>query len=148
MNQRKKHSDIAENPVIINAKPYDELKFTDDFLFCRILQNDAGLCRELVSLILGKTVRQPLHAEPQKAIEITADGRGVRFDVYLEDDEDTVYDIEMQVILHRYTFRNICEEKPELYLDDGACKVILCAEGTEDDVSDELAAFLRYLAKQ
>ena len=54
----------------------------------------------------------------------------------------------MQVILHRYTFRNICEEEPELQLDDGACRVILCAEGTADDVSDELAAFLRYLAKQ
>ncbi|MFR3808785.1 MAG: Rpn family recombination-promoting nuclease/putative transposase [Lachnospiraceae bacterium] len=30
-------------------------------------------------------------------MSITADAKGVRFDVYVEDEEDTVYDIEMQI---------------------------------------------------
>ena len=32
----------------------------------------------------------------QEAIELTADGRGVRLDVYAEDDENEVFDVEMQ----------------------------------------------------
>lgn len=35
------------------------------------------------------------YVEDQKSVDMTYDGKGVRFDVYVEDD-DTVYDIEMQ----------------------------------------------------
>ena len=33
-------------------------------------------------------------------IEITADGRGIRLDVYLDDEHGTVYDLEMQTTKH------------------------------------------------
>lgn len=36
------------------------------------------------------------YPDTQKAIEITADGKGIRMDVYVEGDEGTIYDIEMQ----------------------------------------------------
>ena len=77
-------------------KRYEELNFTDDFMFCKILQNDPDLCRELTELILSRKIGRIVSIDRQKAIEITADGKGVRFDVYMEDDESTVYDIEMQ----------------------------------------------------
>ena len=32
----------------------------------------------------------------QEVIDITSDGKGIRLDVYLEDNENTVYDIEIQ----------------------------------------------------
>ena len=78
------------------SKHYDELEFTDDFMFCKILQNDKALCKELTELILSKKIGRILELNSQKPIEITSDGKGVRFDVYMEDDESTVYDIEMQ----------------------------------------------------
>ena len=78
------------------GKRYEELTFSDDFMFCKILQNDPELCRELLELILGRKVTEVLHVEQQKPIEITADAKGVRFDVYLDDDRDNVYLIEMQ----------------------------------------------------
>lgn len=34
-------------------KSYDELTFTDDFLFCKILQENPEMCRELPELELG-----------------------------------------------------------------------------------------------
>ena len=77
-------------------KQYDELDFTDDFMFCKILQSDKNLCKELTELILSRKIGEILQVDSQKPIEITADGKGVRFDVYMEDDESTVYDIEMQ----------------------------------------------------
>ena len=34
-------------------KQYEELDFTDDFMFCKILQSDKNLCKELTELILS-----------------------------------------------------------------------------------------------
>ncbi len=78
------------------AKAYDELTFTDDFLFCKILSTDLELCRDILKLILNIPIREVRLSEAQRIVEITADARGVRFDVYVEDENDTVFDIEMQ----------------------------------------------------
>ncbi|MBQ0040756.1 MAG: Rpn family recombination-promoting nuclease/putative transposase [Clostridiales bacterium] len=77
-------------------KKYEELTFTDDFMFCRIMQYNEDICRDLVELIIGKKIGEIISNDRQRPIEITPDGRGVRMDVYLEDDKDTVYNIEMQ----------------------------------------------------
>ena len=55
------------------------------------------LCRELLELILNLPVKEVRLAQGQKAVDLTYDGRGVRFDVYVEDADNTVFDIEMQV---------------------------------------------------
>lgn len=67
------------------AKMYEELKFTDDFMFCKILEDDTQLCAELLELILERKVGEVVKVNRQKPIEITANGKGVRFDVYAED---------------------------------------------------------------
>lgn len=77
-------------------KDYEELTFADDFMFCKILQENEDLCKELTELVLDRKIGEIVKTDKQKAIQITADGHGVRFDVYFEDDEKTVYDIEMQ----------------------------------------------------
>ena len=38
------------------AKRYEELTFADDFMFCKVLQNNPQVCRELTELILGKRI--------------------------------------------------------------------------------------------
>lgn len=63
-------------------KDYEELRFTDDFMFCKILQENEDLCKELTELVIGRKIGSIVKTEKQKAIEITADGHGVRFDVY------------------------------------------------------------------
>ena len=78
-------------------KAYDELCFTDDFLFWKILTSDTELCREMLELLLDLKIREVRLAQGQKAVDLTYDGRGVRFDVYVEDADNSVYDIEMQV---------------------------------------------------
>jgi len=75
---------------------YDQLKFTDDFMFCKILENNPDLCKELLEVILGVKIRKIERISKQKEIKVKADGKGVRFDVYLEDADNTVFDIEMQ----------------------------------------------------
>jgi hypothetical protein len=64
-----------------HVKSYEELEFTDDFLFCKIMENNVDLCKELTELILNRKIGKIIPKGPQKAIEITSDGKGVRFDV-------------------------------------------------------------------
>ena len=77
-------------------KTYEELTFVDDFVFCKVLTNHPDLCRELLELAIGCKVGAFVRLDKQEPIEITSDGRGIRFDVYAEDDNQTVYDCEMQ----------------------------------------------------
>lgn len=65
-------------------------------MFCMILTTRLDLCKELLELILDIKIRKVEIAEQQKNVDITYDGKGVRFDVYVDDAENTVYDIEMQ----------------------------------------------------
>lgn len=88
-------------------KSYNELSFIDDFMFCKILSTNPDLTKELLEIILEIKILEIRFPEPQKTIEITADGRGIRLDVYVEGDSllpesdscKTVYDIEMQTRL-------------------------------------------------
>ena len=78
------------------TKSYEELSFTDDFMFCKIMTANPDLCQELLELILQLKIRRIEFPEAQKEIRHTFDSKGIRMDVYVEDDENTVYDIEMQ----------------------------------------------------
>ena len=83
-----------------NLKNYEDLTFTDDFMFCKIMANNPELCKELLELILDCKIRKIELSEEQKQINMTYDGRGVRLDVYVEDDAHTVYDVDMQILRH------------------------------------------------
>ena len=74
---------------------YEQLKFTDSFMFCNILRNDPELCKELVEAILDVKIREIIRTNDEESIKPSSDGHGVRLDVYLEGD-DAIYDIEMQ----------------------------------------------------
>ena len=78
------------------AKKYEELTFNDDFMFCKVLEENPALCREILEMVLDHKVGELTCVNSQKPVEITADGRGVRFDVFAEDSDKTVYDVEMQ----------------------------------------------------
>ncbi len=78
------------------AKKYEELTFTDDFMFGKIMYNNPDLCKELLELILDKKLKKIRFPEVQKTVAITGDAKGVRLDVFTQDEEDKVYDVEMQ----------------------------------------------------
>ena len=80
----------------MKRKSYDELDFTDDFLFCHIMMENEGLCIELAEMITGRRIRGIINNNDQKSVSMTHDGKGVRFDVYFEDEDNVIYDIEMQ----------------------------------------------------
>ena len=76
---------------------WEELSISNDFLFGKIMQ-DQELCRELIQMILPDLKIDHIeYPELQKSITPDMDAHGVRLDVYVKDDRETVYDIEMQM---------------------------------------------------
>ena len=77
-------------------KKYQELTFTDDFMFGKVLVNNPEICRRLLEVLLEIKIKKVSFPERQKTIEILSDGKGIRLDVYVDDENGTIYNIEMQ----------------------------------------------------
>ena len=77
-------------------KRYQDLRFTDDFMFCKVMSANPNLCRKILTLILGRKVKKVVMHGTQQTIDLTAAAKGIRMDVYMDDVEGTVYDLEMQ----------------------------------------------------
>ena len=85
-----------ENTEIIQIN-WEDLGISNDFLFGKVMQNPE-LCKELLQRILPDLKIDHIeYPELQKSINVDGDARGVRLDVYVRDNEEVVYDIEMQI---------------------------------------------------
>ena len=76
-------------------KPFEELTITDNYMFQAVMQ-DKNRVKPLLEMILGKKIRDIKIVQTEKTIETGYSSRGIRMDVYIEDNENTVYDVEMQ----------------------------------------------------
>ena len=75
-------------------KTYQELEFKDAFMFAAVM-SDAESCRGVLERILGIPIRKVMvHAE--HVLFVNPETRGVRLDVYADDEHGTVYNVEMQ----------------------------------------------------
>ena len=77
-------------------KTWEELDITDDYLF-KLIMNHKHICKRMIEKILRIKIRDLRYIEEEKTLKYQYDSKGVRLDVYVEDDQNTVYDIEMQV---------------------------------------------------
>ena len=76
-------------------KTIQTLNLSDDFLFAKVMA-DSEICRRVLEKILQVPIRRISAPTAQRTIDILFEGKGVRLDVYVNDDEGTVYNIEMQ----------------------------------------------------
>ena len=84
-----------------DKKPFEQLTITDNYMFQAVMQ-DKKRVKPLLEMILGKKIREIKIVETEKTLEAGYSSRGIRMDVYIEDDEDTVYDVEMQASRKRH----------------------------------------------
>ena len=76
-------------------KTIQQLNLEDDFLFSKVM-SDKEVCRKVLEKILGVSIREVSIPATQKTINMLYDGKGIRLDVYINDDEGTVYNVEME----------------------------------------------------
>lgn len=68
---------------------------TDDYMFCHVFE-DKEKCKELLQRVLGIRITDISILTYQKVVENGKGVHGIRLDVYVVDDNNNVYDIEMQ----------------------------------------------------
>lgn len=81
----------------MKIKQYEELEFTDDFMFSYAMCNNEELCRELLENILNIPIERIDFLSSQETIDSYPEAKGVRLDVYLKSSE-RVFNIEMQTV--------------------------------------------------
>ncbi len=78
---------------------YAKLDFTSNFLFCKIMVKRPDLATKVIRIITGIPIKDVKVSLSEYPIEVTKGARGIRLDVYAIDENDKIYDIEMQTRL-------------------------------------------------
>lgn len=81
-------------------KAFEELQIKDDFMFSVIMRKPK-FCKPFLERILGIKISRIKYPKSQETIDISADAKSVRLDIYVEDGKETVYNIEMQTTENR-----------------------------------------------
>ena len=77
-------------------KKFEDLTFTDDFMFCKTMQNPR-LCKRLIEMILSDTIGKIAYISIQHNINTYEQAKSVRFDILVQTENGKFYDVEMQV---------------------------------------------------
>lgn len=174
-------------------KSLQELTFKDNFMFGAVMLNPE-ICKGVLERSLGIEIER-VDISKERSIVYNPEYKGIRLDAYAKDENNTRYDVEMQVLRksaiqkraryyhgqidmeillsglpyeelpdtyvificdfdpfdkkkYRYTCKTICEEVPELQMDDGAHTVFLSTKGeNKEEVPKELVDFLEFVGK-
>lgn len=73
----------------------EEVNLSDDFLFAKTME-DKEVCKSVLEEILQIKIRDVGKPTTQKTFKVDEIAKGIRLDVYVEDEENTVFNIEMQ----------------------------------------------------
>ena len=83
----------------------ERVRFTDDFFFGRLMQNE-DLCRRLAEVLVGVKIKSVKLHQTQRQLKREHHTYGIRLDAYLED-EDRIVVIEMQTASQKWLFKRI-----------------------------------------
>ncbi|MGL5676684.1 MAG: Rpn family recombination-promoting nuclease/putative transposase [Cellulosilyticaceae bacterium] len=76
-------------------KTIDQLNLDDDFLFAKVM-SDKEICKKVLEKILNIKIKAITMPDQQKVIDILLDSKAVRLDIYVSDENNTIYNVEMQ----------------------------------------------------
>ena len=78
-----------------NQRRFQDLTIRDNFMFNAVMVKDDN-CKKFLEMLLGISIKK-IVVSKEKEIDYNPDYKGVRLDVYANDENNTRYDIEMQV---------------------------------------------------
>ena len=77
-------------------KAWEDLTIQDDFMFKAVMKSKE-LCMSVLEAILDEPIHDIKYLGEELSLKAGYESKGVRLDVYVEDEAHTVYDVEMQV---------------------------------------------------
>ena len=82
-------------PKQYTITPLSELSLRSDFMFGQVMRSEE-ICRLFLEALLGIEIQQIKFLDRQKDFTDSYEYHGIRLDVYLKDDKDTVFNVEIQ----------------------------------------------------
>ena len=67
------------------------------YAFASVFTEDMELTRKFISALIGKEISKVQLAEKERVFEGSLDGKSIRYDVYLKDEEGGSFDLELQI---------------------------------------------------
>ena len=78
----------------MTRKPFEELTFADDFMFCKIMEHES-LCRPFLEMLFSAQIDKIAYLSTQDNVATNSGAKTVRLDVLVKDEDGTSYNIEM-----------------------------------------------------
>ncbi len=91
-NEKEARNELTSG---FQMKPYEELTIVDNFMFTKVMSNPE-ICKTFLEIVLDVKIKEISYPEDEKTITIASESKSVRLDVYVDDDQGTVYNVEMQ----------------------------------------------------
>ena len=82
-------------------KKYEDLRYTDGFIFNKVMSTNPDIAKQVIELILDIEIRKITVIEHEKTMDIDPGAKYSRFDVYIETNAGKVIDLEMQTTLKK-----------------------------------------------
>ena len=99
MTKKEKTSITTVNTVNESqpkGKKYEELTFSDQFMFGKVML-DSERCRRVLEMLLQRPIGELHDVVNEKHMKETVDGKAIRLDIFTrETDSGTLFDAEMQ----------------------------------------------------
>ena len=81
---------------------WEEASLSNNFIFCRVMSENLDLCKEFLEMLLNIKIESIRLAQPEATLNVEFYSKGIRLDVFVKDEHDRMFDIEMQVIGNDY----------------------------------------------
>jgi len=78
------------------AQKWERLTLADNFIFCKVLEDNPEVCRHLIEILLNIKIDRIEKPAAEKSLKTDFISRGIRFDVYAKDGNGRSFDIEIQ----------------------------------------------------
>lgn len=79
----------------MHIKPFEELTIQDNFMFQKVMRNKR-ICKATIERLLDIQIKDITYLEEEKSLHMNPDSKGIRLDVYVNDEDGTVFNVEMQ----------------------------------------------------
>lgn len=99
-NHREKNMKIYVDKEL--EKQWEEASLSNNFIFCKVMSENLDLCKEFLEMLLNIKIESISLAQPETTLNVDFFAKGIRLDVFVKDDTDRIFDIEMQVIGNDY----------------------------------------------
>lgn len=84
----------------IALKAWQQATLADDYVFNKVMQDKIIVAETLRRVLPGLVIKTIKYVTSQQELTVSYDAKGVRLDIYVVDDQNNRYDIEMQVVDH------------------------------------------------